>query len=196
MQWATHGQQVRLPVAHMVCNQTPPIGADPSLMTFREVETLFHEFGHALQHMLTQQQEGLVAGIRGVEWDAVELPSQFMENWCYDRPTLFSFAKHYSTGDPLPEELFQKLKAAKCAPHDGSPVLSRHMLAWFARPHRLFTTALSKFTQAAHGFTPPWQAPWPPSPDHAAGALRRRTAHADIVGLMPMNGLQLHGATA
>lgn len=99
----------------MVCNQTPPIGDDPSLMTFREVETLFHEFGHALQHMLTQQQEGLVAGIRGVEWDAVELPSQFMENWCYDRPTLFSFAKHFSTGEELPEELFQKLKAAKYA---------------------------------------------------------------------------------
>jgi oligopeptidase A len=82
-------------------------------MTFREVETLFHEFGHALQHMLTDVDEGLVAGIRGVEWDAVELPSQFMENWCYDRPTLYSFAKHYETGEPLPEEFYQRLKAAK-----------------------------------------------------------------------------------
>jgi oligopeptidase A len=97
----------------MVCNQTPPIGGDPSLMTFREVETLFHEFGHALQHMLTQEEEGLVSGIRGVEWDAVELPSQFMENWCYDRPTLLSFAKHYQTGEELPDEMFKKLIAAR-----------------------------------------------------------------------------------
>lgn len=134
LQWAPDGQQVRLPVAHMVCNQTPPIGEDPSLMTFREVETLFHEFGHALQHMLTQQQEGLVAGIRGVEWDAVELPSQFMENWCYDRPTLFSFAKHYSTGEPLPEELYEKLKAAKCASHALVPGRSRWLLALLAPP--------------------------------------------------------------
>ncbi|CAL8464147.1 g3682 [Coccomyxa elongata] len=110
---AAPGQDVRLPVAHMVCNQTPPIGDKPSLMTFREVETLFHEFGHALQHMLTQQEEGLVAGIRGVEWDAVELPSQFMENWCYNRATLNSFARHYETGEPLPEDLYQKLVAAR-----------------------------------------------------------------------------------
>ena len=75
MQWAKEGQEVRLPCAHMVCNQTPPIGDAPSLMTFREVETLFHEFGHALQHMLTKEKEGLVSGIRGIEWDAVELPS-------------------------------------------------------------------------------------------------------------------------
>jgi len=110
---APPGSSVRLPVAHMVCNQSPPLGDQPSLMTFREVETLFHEFGHALQHMLTDVDEGLVAGIRGVEWDAVELPSQFMENWCYDRPTLYSFAKHYETGEPLPEEFYQRLKAAK-----------------------------------------------------------------------------------
>ncbi|KAJ9540710.1 hypothetical protein OSB04_027216 [Centaurea solstitialis] len=104
---------VRLPVAHMVCNQMPPVGQKPSLMTFREVETVFHEFGHALQHMLTKQDEGLVAGIRGIEWDAVELPSQFMENWCYHRDTLMSIAKHYETGETLPEEIYQKLLAAK-----------------------------------------------------------------------------------
>ena len=115
MQWAPEGAKVRLPCAHMVCNQTPPIGSDPSLMTFREVETLFHEFGHALQHMLTQQEEGLVSGIRGVEWDAVELPSQFMENWCYDKPTLMSFAKHYQTGEAIPDDMFNKLTAARCA---------------------------------------------------------------------------------
>ena len=111
--FAREGEEVRLPVAHMVCNQTPPIGDKPSLMTFREVETLFHEFGHALQHMLTQESEGLVAGIRGVEWDAVELPSQFMENWCYDERTLYSFAKHHETGEALPKEMFEKLVAAK-----------------------------------------------------------------------------------
>lgn len=110
---APAGLKVRLPVAHMVCNQGEPVGDKPSLMTFREVETLFHEFGHAMQHMMTTVDEGLVSGIRGVEWDAVELPSQFMENWCYEQPTLYSFAKHYASGEPLPEDLFKKLKAAK-----------------------------------------------------------------------------------
>lgn len=107
------GSSSRLPVAHMVCNQTPPVGEKPSLMTFREVETVFHEFGHALQHMLTRQDEGLVAGIRGIEWDAVELPSQFMENWCYHRDTLMSIAKHYETGETLPEDVYKKLLAAR-----------------------------------------------------------------------------------
>jgi oligopeptidase A len=74
---------------------------------------LFHEFGHGLQHMLTKANVGDVAGINGVEWDAVELPSQFMENWCYDRPTVYGFAKHYETGEPLPEEMFEKLKEQK-----------------------------------------------------------------------------------
>ena len=83
------------------------------LVDCREVETVFHEFGHALQHMMTQQAEGLVAGIRGVEWDAVELPSQFMENWCYNRATLNTFARHYETDEPLPEDLYKKLVAAR-----------------------------------------------------------------------------------
>jgi oligopeptidase A len=101
------------PTAYLTCNGSPPVGDKPSLMTFREVETLFHEFGHGLQHMLTKVEYGDAAGINGVEWDAVELPSQFMENWCYDKPTLYSFAKHYETGEPLPEVLFEKVKAAK-----------------------------------------------------------------------------------
>ncbi|GLU13367.1 hypothetical protein SLE2022_300050 [Rubroshorea leprosula] len=109
----SHNGAVRLPIAHMVCNQTPPVGDTPSLMTFREVETVFHEFGHALQHMLTKQDEGLVAGIRGVEWDAVELPSQFMENWCYHRDTLMSIAKHYQTEESLPEDVYLKLLSAR-----------------------------------------------------------------------------------
>jgi oligopeptidase A len=103
----------RLPVAYLVCNQTPPIDGKPSLMTFSEVETLFHEFGHGLHHMLTKVDYSSAAGINNVEWDAVELPSQFMENWCYDKPTLFGMAKHYETGEPLPEHYFQKLLAAK-----------------------------------------------------------------------------------
>ena len=103
----------RKPVAYLTCNGSPPVGDNPSLMTFREVETLFHEFGHGLQHMLTTVVHGEAAGINNVEWDAVELPSQFMENWCYDKKTLYGFAKHYTSGEPLPEELYEKIKAAK-----------------------------------------------------------------------------------
>ncbi|NJR17800.1 MAG: M3 family metallopeptidase [Calothrix sp. CSU_2_0] len=103
----------RLPVAYLICNQTPPIDGKPSLMTFYEVETLFHEFGHGLQHMLTKVDYTSAAGINNVEWDAVELPSQFMENWCYESRTLFGMAKHYETGETLPEHYYQKLLAAK-----------------------------------------------------------------------------------
>lgn len=103
----------RLPVAYLICNQTPPVDNKPSLMTFDDVETLFHEFGHGLHHMLTKVDYTGAAGINNVEWDAIELPSQFMENWCYDRPTLFSMAKHYETGEPLPEHYYQKLLAAR-----------------------------------------------------------------------------------
>ncbi len=107
------GSQIRLPVAYLVCNQSPPVDGKPSLMTFREVETLFHEFGHGLQHMLTSVDYAGAAGINNVEWDAVELPSQFMENWCYDRDTLFGMAQHYETGEALPEADYQKLLAAR-----------------------------------------------------------------------------------
>ena len=107
------GSQLQLPVAHLICNGTPPVGERPSLMTFREVETLFHEFGHGLQHMLTTVDHADASGINGVEWDAVELASQFMENWCYHRPTLMGIARHFETGDELPEELFQKLCQAR-----------------------------------------------------------------------------------
>ena len=102
-----------LPVAYLICNQSPPVGDTPSLMTFEEVETLFHEFGHGLQHMLTTVERPQAAGINGVEWDAVELPSQFMENWCYDRATLLGMARHWQTGEPLPEAEFTKLHAAR-----------------------------------------------------------------------------------
>ncbi len=99
-----------LPVAYLICNQTPPSNKKPSLMSFEEVKTLFHEFGHGLQHMLTIVDYPQAAGINNVEWDAVELPSQFMENWCLDRETLMGIARHWQTGETLPEEEFQKLK--------------------------------------------------------------------------------------
>lgn len=108
----TNGQ-VRHPIAYMCCNQTPPVDDKPSLMTFSEVETMFHEFGHALQHMLTDVDYGMVAGINNVEWDAVEIASQFMENWCYHRPTLLSMARHYETGDPLPDTLIERIQQAR-----------------------------------------------------------------------------------
>ena len=109
---ASDGSAV-LPVAYLICNQSPPVGSTPSLMTFEEVETLFHEFGHGLQHMLTTVERPQAAGINGVEWDAVELPSQFMENWCYDRSTLLGMARHWQSGEPLPEQEFSKLLAAR-----------------------------------------------------------------------------------
>lgn len=100
-------------VAYLVCNQTPPVGDRPSLMSFDEVLTLFHEFGHGLQHMLTRVDYGLASGIRNIEWDAVELPSQFMENWCYHRETLRGLSAHVDSGEPLPNELFDKIEAAR-----------------------------------------------------------------------------------
>jgi oligopeptidase A len=120
---------VRLPVAYLVCNQSPPVDGKPSLMNFAEVETLFHEFGHGLQHMLTTVDYAGAAGIRNVEWDAVELPSQFMENWCYHRPTLLSMAKHYETGEPLPDHYYQKLVAAKNF-MSGSGMLRQIHFSW------------------------------------------------------------------
>ena len=106
-------EKLDLPVAYLVCNATPPLDKEPALMNFREVETLFHEFGHGLQHMLTKIDYPDVAGINGIEWDAVELPSQFMENWCYHRPTLLSLSCHIKTGEALPEEMFKKIQAAR-----------------------------------------------------------------------------------
>ena len=104
---------LRLPVVHLCCNGTPPVGDRPSLMSFSEVNTLFHEFGHGLQSMLTTVDFTDVAGLGGIDWDAVEIASQFMENWCYHRPTLLGMTAHVETGEPLPDELFEKLLAAK-----------------------------------------------------------------------------------
>jgi oligopeptidase A len=104
---------IQTPVAYLTCNFTPPAGDTPALLTHDEVTTLFHEFGHGLHHMLTQVDHLGVSGINGVEWDAVELPSQFMENWCWEKEALALMSGHYQTGEPLPGALFDKMIAAK-----------------------------------------------------------------------------------
>jgi oligopeptidase A len=104
---------VQVPVAYLICNFTPPVGDKPALLTHDEVTTLFHEFGHGLHHMLTRVDFLGVSGINGVAWDAVELPSQFMENWCWERQALDVLARHYQTGAGLPDVLYDKMIAAK-----------------------------------------------------------------------------------
>ncbi|PID44593.1 MAG: oligopeptidase A [Proteobacteria bacterium] len=107
------GDNLQIPVAFMTCNSSSPTGDKPALFTHDEVITLFHEFGHGLHHMLTEVEHLSISGIRGVEWDAVELPSQFMENWCWQRDTLNMFAAHYDTGEKIPDALFKKMQAAQ-----------------------------------------------------------------------------------
>jgi oligopeptidase A len=113
----TTGGIVQTPIAYLTCNFTPPAMADgklqPSLFTHDEVTTLFHEFGHGLHHMLTEVDELSVSGISGVEWDAVELPSQFMENFCWEWDVLQGMTAHVKTGEPLPRALYDKMLAAK-----------------------------------------------------------------------------------
>jgi len=104
---------IQIPVAYLTCNFTPPTGDTPALLTHDEVTTLFHEFGHGLHHMLTQVDHLGVSGINGVEWDAVELPSQFMENWCWEKEALALMSGHYQTDEKLPDALFDKMIAAK-----------------------------------------------------------------------------------
>jgi oligopeptidase A len=104
---------LQTPVAYLTCNFSPPIGKDPALFTHDEMITLFHEFGHGLHHMLTRVDYAGVSGINGVAWDAVELPSQFMENWCWEREALNLIADHYQTGAPLPQQLYERMQAAK-----------------------------------------------------------------------------------
>ncbi len=132
------GQPV-LPVAYLVCNQSPPVGNTPSLMTFEEVETLFHEFGHGLQHMLTTVERPQAAGINNVEWDAVELPSQFMENWCYDHATLMGMARHWQSGEPLPEAEFAKLQAARTFMGGAATLRQVHFALTDLRLHSQWT---------------------------------------------------------
>jgi len=104
---------LQLPTAYLVCNFNGPVGDDPALLTHNEVTTLFHEFGHGLHHMLTRMEYADVSGINGVAWDAVELPSQFMENWCWEPEALAIISGHYQTGETLPQALLDKMLAAK-----------------------------------------------------------------------------------
>ena len=107
-----HGK-VQAPIAYLTCNFNPPAANVPALLTHDDVLTLFHEFGHGLHHMLTQINYAAVSGINGVLWDAVELPSQFMENWCWQEEVLQLISKHYQTGESLPKHLIDKIRAAK-----------------------------------------------------------------------------------
>ncbi|WP_428771960.1 oligopeptidase A [Vibrio sp.] len=105
--------ELQTPVAYLTCNFNKPIGDKPALFTHDEVVTLFHEFGHGIHHMLTKVETGAVSGINGVPWDAVELPSQFLENWCWEEQALAFISGHYETGEPLPSEMLEKMLAAK-----------------------------------------------------------------------------------
>ncbi|MDE1309807.1 oligopeptidase A [Vibrio aestuarianus subsp. cardii] len=105
--------ELQTPVAYLTCNFNRPVGDKPALFTHDEVVTLFHEFGHGIHHMLTQVTVGAVSGINGVPWDAVELPSQFLENWCWEEEALAFISGHYETGEPLPKEMLDKMLAAK-----------------------------------------------------------------------------------
>jgi oligopeptidase A len=115
--WARPGGALQTPVAQLVCNFAPPVAIDgaqrPALLTHHDVTTLFHEFGHGLQHLLTRVDDIGVAGIAGVEWDAVELPSQFMENFCWEWDVLRRLTSHVDSGEPLPRALFDRMLAAK-----------------------------------------------------------------------------------
>lgn len=103
----------QIPVAYLTCNFSPPVGDKPALFTHDEVQTLFHEFGHGLHHLLTRVDYPAVSGISGVAWDAVELPSQFMENWCWEREALDLISGHFETDEPIPEEMYRKMVAAR-----------------------------------------------------------------------------------
>jgi oligopeptidase A len=111
--WRRPGGTLQTPVAHLVCNFAPPVGDKPALLTHDDVITLFHEFGHGLHHMLTQAEDLAVSGIAGVEHDAVELPSQFMENFCWEWQVLQNLTAHVDTGEPLPRALFDRMCAAR-----------------------------------------------------------------------------------
>ncbi|MCG9625880.1 oligopeptidase A [Vibrio mediterranei] len=105
--------ELQTPVAYLTCNFNKPVGGKPAMFTHDEVVTLFHETGHGIHHMLTKIDTGAVSGINGVPWDAVELPSQFLENWCWEEEALAFISGHYETGEPLPKEMLDKMLAAK-----------------------------------------------------------------------------------
>lgn len=111
--WQYQGGDLQTPVAYLVCNFTPPVGDKPACLTHDEVTTLFHEFGHGIHHLMTKMEHLDISGISGVPWDAVELPSQFMENFCWEREGLDLISAHIETGEPLPDALFDSLKSSR-----------------------------------------------------------------------------------
>ena len=151
------------PVAYLTCNFAPPLGSDPALLTHDEVLTLFHEFGHGLHHLLTRVDEASVSGIRGVAWDAVELPSQFMENWAYDRDTLNGFARHWRTGATIPEDLLKKLQASRSFQSGLATVRQIEFALFDLRMHRDYAPdkggrvlqTLNQVRSEVSVFTPP-----------------------------------------
>jgi oligopeptidase A len=129
------------PVAYLTCNFAPPLPGQPALLTHDEVLTLFHEFGHGLHHLLTRVDEAAVSGIHGVARDAVELPSQFMENWCYHGPTLERFARHWQTGERLPDSLLEKLRASRTFQSALATVRQIEFALFDLRLHRDYKSA-------------------------------------------------------
>ena len=135
------GGELQTPVAYLNCNFSAPVGSKPALFTHDEVITLFHEFGHCLHHLLTRVEDLGVAGINGVEWDAVELPSQFMENFCWEWEVLAGMTRHVDTGEALPRPLFERMLAAKNF-HSGLAMLRQIEFATFdMRLHAEFDPA-------------------------------------------------------
>src|SRR5260364_285553 len=128
--WCTSDGELQTPVAYLVCNFPAPVNGKPACLSHNEVLTLFHEFGHGLHHMLTRIDEIAVSGINGVEWDAVELPSQFMENFCWEEEVLCSMSRHVDTEEPLPRALLKKMRAAKNF-HSGLNMLRQIVFSIF-----------------------------------------------------------------
>ena len=124
------GGEFESPVAHLVCNFLPGIGQQPAMLTHTDVVTLFHEFGHTLHHLMTRVDYPSLAGINGVAWDAVELPSQFMENFAWRREVLPLISRHYQTGEPLPESLFSRLSQSRTF-HAGMQMVRQLEFALF-----------------------------------------------------------------
>ena len=131
---------IQNPVAYLTCNFTPPVGEKPALLTHDEVTTLFHEFGHGLHHMMTRVEYSGVSGINGVPWDAVELPSQFMENWCWEKEALDLFARHIDSGELLDDDLFEKMTRARTFQAGMQMVRQLEFSLFYYRLHMEFAT--------------------------------------------------------
>lgn len=141
---------VQLPVAYLTCNFTAPVGGADALLTHDEVVTLFHEFGHGLHHMLTRGRYADVSGINGVAWDAVELPSQFMENWCWEQEALAFLSAHFESGEPLPADLLAKMLAARNFQSAMATVRQLEFALFDFRLHMTFDADADTVTQRKH----------------------------------------------